>query len=220
MKALKTTIFILSVLVLTTQFARHFYVRFIEPRSSVLDRYHKTETEKAIQKARSLDELVSQYAAAKKRVDELDAARNAAEAGKNKDELDVYRDRFNEEHKDDYRREADLKEAIQEWERRSGEIRELRVFWLFGLAFFGTGAALLVRGREWLGMAFIVPGVIEMIWWTSPSFGLAGSPVEFHRLLMNKLVFTVITLGLLIAAWNRQDATGKKAPARKRRSRR
>jgi hypothetical protein len=65
MKALKITVFLLAVLVLTTQFARHIYVRYLEARGSVLDRYEQTETRKAIKGAASLDELVSRYDAAK-----------------------------------------------------------------------------------------------------------------------------------------------------------
>ncbi|MEK6699280.1 MAG: hypothetical protein AABZ10_09590 [Nitrospirota bacterium] len=215
MKALKITVFLLAVLVLTTQFVRHIYVRYLEPRSSVLDTYEQTETKKAIKGAASLDELVSRYDAAKKRIDELDKQRKKAEANKSKDDRDVLRDKFGEEHKEDYERESDLKAAIQEWEQRSREIYELRVFWLFGFAFFLAGAILLVKGREWPGMAFIVSGIVETIWWTSPSFRFAGSPLEFERLLMNKLVFTVITLGLIIAAWVMQERVPKRVRTRR-----
>jgi hypothetical protein len=215
MKALKITVFLLAVLVLTTQFARHIYVRYLEPRGSVLDTYEQTETKKAIKRAVSIDELVSRYDVAKKRIDELDDQRKKAEANKSRDDRDVLRDKFGEEHKEDYKREADLKEAIQEWEKRSKEIYELRVFWLFGIAFLLGGAYLLVKGRGWLGMAFIVPGIIEMIWWTSPSFRFAGSPIEFERLLMNKLVFTVVTLVLVIAAWVMQEQKPKRGRTRR-----
>lgn len=210
MKALRTTLFLLAVLVLTTQLARHVYVRYLEPRGSVLDRFEQTETAKAIKSAASLDELVSRYAEAKKRVDSLDEERKRAEARLSKDERDVFRDAFSEKHKEDYERKSDLKSAIEEWEEHSREIFELRIFWIFGLVFFAAGALLLLKGRDWLGMSFIVPGIIEMIWWTSPSFRFAGIPLEFERLLMNKLFFTTLTLVLLIAAWILQEKVGKK----------
>jgi hypothetical protein len=215
MKALKITVFLLAVLVLTTQFARHIYVRYLEPRGSVLDTYEQTETKKAIKGATSLDELVSRYDVAKKRVDELDKQKKKSEANMSRDDRDVLRDKFGEEHKEDYERESDLKRAVHEWEKRSEETYELRVFWLFGFVFLLGGAILLVKGREWLGMAFIVPGIIEMIWWTSPSFRFAGSPIEFERLLMNKLAFTLITLVLVIAAWIIQEGKPKKVRARR-----
>lgn len=201
MKALKITIFLLAVLVLTTQLARHIYVRYLEPRSSVLDKYEQTETKKAIKTAVSLNDLVDRYDVAKKRVDDLDEQRKKAESSMSKDDRDVFRDKYAEEHKADYERENDLKDAIREWEKRSEEIFELRMFWFFGFAFFLTGALLFVKERAWLGMAFVIPGIVEMIWWTSPSFGLSGSPHEFDRLLMNKLLFTVVTLVLVIATW-------------------
>lgn len=210
MKALKITVFLLAVLVLTTQFARHVYVRYLEPRGSILDKFEQTETKKAIKGATSLDQLVSRYDVAKKRVDELDKQIKKDEANKSKDDRDVLRDKFREEHREDYERESDLKRAVQEWEKRSEEAYELRVFWLFGFVFFLGGATLLVKGREWLGMAFIVPGIIEMIWWTSPSFRFGGSPIEFERLLMNKLAFTFVTLVLVIAAWVMQEMKPKK----------
>jgi len=176
-------------------------VRYLEPRDSVLDKYEQTETKKAIKTAGSLDELVSRYDVAKKRVDELDEQRKKAESNMSKDQMDVFRDQFGEKHKEDYERKSDLKEAISEWEKKSKEIYELRMFWLFGFAFFLTGVILFVKERDWMGMSFLVPGIGEMIWWTSPSFGLAGSPHEFDRLLMNKLLFTIITLILVIATW-------------------
>jgi hypothetical protein len=215
MKALKITVFLLAVLVLTTQFARHIYVRYIEPRGSVLDAYEQTETKKAIKGATSLDELVSRYDVAKKRVDELDKQRKKAEANMSKDKRDVFRDKFGEENKEDYEQESDLKRAIQEWEKRSEEIYELRVFWVFGFAFLLGGTILLAKGQDWLGMAFIVSGIIEMIWWTSPSFRFAGSPIEFERLLMNKLIFTVVTLILVIAAWVVHERKPKRSRSRR-----
>src|SRR3972149_8581129 len=147
MKALKLTVFLLAVLVLTTQFARHIYVRYLEPRGSVLDKFEQTETKKAIKGATSLDELVSRYDVAKKRVDELDKQKKKSEANMSRDNRDVFRDKFGDEHKEDYERESDLKRAVQEWEKRSEETYELRVFWLFGFAFLLAGAILLEIGR-------------------------------------------------------------------------
>lgn len=201
MKAFKVVMFLLVMLVLSTQFARHFYVRYLEPRASVLDKYEQTETKKAIKTAESLDELLSRYEAAKKRVDALDGQRKAAESDMSKDKRGDFREQFREEHKEDYKSTSDLKEAITEWEKSSKKIFELRMFWLFGFVLFLAGAIFFVKGHDWLGMAFIVPGVVEMIWWTSPSFRFAGSPNEFERLLMNKLFFTAVTLILVIASW-------------------
>lgn len=56
-------------------------------------------------------------------------------------------------------------------------------------------------------MALIISGFVEMIWWTSPTVGFWGSPVEFDRLLNNKLWFTAITIVLLIVASCLDDST-------------
>lgn len=201
MRGLQVTVFVLAVLVLTTQAVRHFYVRYLEPRISVLDKYEQTDTEKAIREATSLSELVTQYDSAKKRVNGLDKQRKEAETNKTKDERDVLRDKFKEEHKEEYEREKDLKRAIEDWEQKSKEIHELRVFWIFGLVLFLIGSVLLKVGQYWPGMSFTIPGIVEMIWWTSPPFRFVGSAQEFDWLLINKLVFTLVTLFLVVFTW-------------------
>jgi hypothetical protein len=166
-----------------------------------LDRYEQTDTDRAIQEAASLQELLDHYDQAKQRFEELEAERKALEENLSKDDRDVVREKFREDHKAEYEREDDLRDAISTWEEKSNEIRELRVFWTFGFVLFGVGLFLQRRGQDWLGMALIIPGIVEMIWWTSPSFRFIGSPKEFDRLLDNKLLFTFITILLLVAAW-------------------
>jgi len=201
MNALKIIILALSLLVLTTQAARHIYVRYIEPRISVLDKFEETDATKVIQSAKSLSEIVAQYELARRRTDELDKVLKSQLSVLTRDEYFMIEQKFKEDHSDEYKREAELKEAIEEWESRSKEILELRVFWSFGFGFFLFGVILLSRGNNWMGLSLIIPGIVEMIWWTSPSFRFAGSALEFDRLLNNKLVFTIITLILLVLAW-------------------
>ncbi len=210
MKVLRTVVFILAMLVLATQAVRHMYVRFIEPRTSALDVYDQTETQKAIQSAESLEELLEQYAPAQKQADALDEQLKKMKEGKTHDEIIVARNKFNEEHEEEYDRAKDLKKAIREWETKSKEILELRVFWAFGFGLFLIGIFLQARGFGWLGMAFLIPGVVEMVWWTSPSFRFVGSPLEFDRLLMNKLIFTLVTLAILLVWWAYINSSRKK----------
>ena len=146
MNSLKIVVFILAMLTLTTQAVRHAYVKFIEPRTSVLDKYEQTETDKLIKNAVSLHELVSQYDPAKKKVDELDQELKKAKMNKTRDQIDVLQDRFTEEHKKEYDKETGLKKAINEWEEKSKEILELRVFWAFGFILFLLGIFLQGRG--------------------------------------------------------------------------
>jgi len=213
MRSLRTVVFIITFFILLTQLARHAYIRFIEPRTSVLDRFDATPARDIIQRATSLEELVSAYETARQRVDELDEELRQALSTRTEDEYYVFREQWNEEHEADYQRERELRNAVGQWERRSGQILELRVFWLFGIVFFLMGMALQWRGGSWLGMAFIISGLLEMVWWTSQSFHFAGSPVEFDRLLENKLIFTAATWLILLAAWylHRRQARGKPA---------
>jgi len=45
MRKLRITLFVLALLALTTQATRHVYVRYLEPRISVLDKYDETDVE-------------------------------------------------------------------------------------------------------------------------------------------------------------------------------
>jgi len=212
MRTLQIVIFLLALLVLTTQSARHIYVRYIEPRTSVLDRFDETDAKKVIQEARTLSDLLKEYEPARELVDSLDKDLKQELTQKTRDEYYMYKQKWEEDHKQEYKRESELKSAIYSWENRSRQILELRVFWLFGLVFFLVGVAFLKRNQDWLGMFFLIPGIIEMIWWTSPSFRFVGSPLEFDRLLNNKLIFTFATLAILIAFWIMKERRNKNNP--------
>lgn len=207
MRALKRTLLILALLVLSVQAVRHIYVRYIEPRTSVLDKFDDTEAKQVIQSAKSLAELIKEYEPARKRVDELDEEFKKQTSEQPSEEYYDFQRRWREDREDVYKREQELKSAIRQWEDRSTEILELRVFWLFGFAFFLIGAFLHRKSWDWIGMAFIISGFVEMIWWSSPTVGFWGSPVEFDRLLNNKLWFTTMTIVLLIVASCLDDST-------------
>src|SRR3954466_14684559 len=85
MRALRITLFILAFVILSSQTFRHAYVRWIEHRGSVLDKYD-TDTEKQITEANSLDELLRSYDVAHTQVEKEKAARSKetpnAERGK------------------------------------------------------------------------------------------------------------------------------------------
>ena len=200
MQGLQKTCLILAVLTLSIQSVRHFYVKFFENKVSVLDKYEKGDIKEEIERADTLDELVAKYDPAKKREDELDAIQEKAERGKPEEEREASQNAFRGEHKQDYERAAKLRSAIQDWESKAREIRELRIFWTFGFGLLLLGCILYFKS-PWLGMAFLIPGIAEMIWWTTPTFRFAGTVKEFERLLNNKLVFTNITLVLVILVW-------------------
>src|SRR5438067_8139463 len=67
MRALRTTLFLIAMTVLVAQTFRHVYLRWMEPRGSVLDKFN-SQTEQDISSAKSLDQLVAMYATAHQKV--------------------------------------------------------------------------------------------------------------------------------------------------------
>jgi hypothetical protein len=217
MRVLQITALLVTVLVLSAQAVRHIYVAYVEPRTSVLDKYNESDAGKAVREAKSLAELLTLYDPARKRVDELDKELKAAkESKRTREEQQLVAEKFRDDHRDEYRRASELGNAITDWEHKTSQVLELRVFWAFGIGLFLIGAVLLATGRQWLGVSLIIPGIVEMLWWTSPSIRLDGCPVEFDRLLHEKILLTLITLGVVIVAWLlnefRNRATGDKTP--------
>src|SRR3954467_15994678 len=121
MRALRITLFVIAFVVLTSQTFRHAYVRWLEPRTSVLDKYN-TETDKQIITAKSLEELVRLYDVAHTKVVEGDANITPSEK----------RERRMSAEAEPYKSESTLKTAISDWEEKSKELRELWSFWLAG----------------------------------------------------------------------------------------
>lgn len=200
MKTVRIICLIVSFLVLTVQAVRHVYVKYYQVNTSALDAFEKTEVNQYIEEATLLEQLVKEYAPARKRTDQLNENLEIMLKGKSQEERWPIRTDYQNEHREEYRKERLIRAAIMQWEAHAEEIRELRVFWVGGLILFAVGVAFYFKW-QWLGMAFIIPGVIEMIWWTSPDLSWSGGVLEFERLLTNRLVFTIITLVLLTAAW-------------------
>jgi hypothetical protein len=197
MKALQTTLFVVTALILSTQTVRHVYVRYLEPTRSVLDSYEPPVTAD-IKKANSLDELVKLYDEAYNKVKAADA--------QPKDPTTVSA-KIEEE---PYKSERLLKEAIRDWESKTKEVFELRYFWLSGAAFLIIGFLCYKKVFPWLGLTLLIAGFSEMIWATSPSFR-GGSQTEFDRLLTNKIIFSSISLVLLLATGYAIRRTERKA---------
>jgi hypothetical protein len=185
---LQKTLAIIAFLILASQTIRHSYVRWIEPRASVLDKYDQP-LKNEITSAASINELLRRYDPVRKQVDV--ARQELSKAGKKM----TYEE---EKELEPYKTEHALREAISEWEEKSKEIHELRFFWLVGLAFFVLGLVIYRKLNRWFGLTLLIAGFAEFIYWTSPTF-LGANTREFDRLLANKLAFSVISLVLLIA---------------------
>jgi hypothetical protein len=200
MKTFQRVLAMLAVLIVGAQTLRHVYVRYIEPRQSVLDRFDPTRQNIAASK--SLDELVTLYETAWKKVEEEDKTHPAT----TEESYDYRR-----AEREPYKSEVQLKQAITEWEDHQRQLYELHFFWWSGFASVVIGAFAYRRSVQWLGMSCVLLGFLEMIWATSPSLSSFGYPIEFERLLTYKIAYSVATFGVVLAAWlaiERHSTTG------------
>jgi hypothetical protein len=201
MKVLQIILAMVALLQVTIQSFRHAYILWGESRGSVLTRYEKTDQE--IIATKSVDKLVALHEAARQKV--RDWERNSGQ--KEKDEAAYYKSQ--EPHKS----EEKLKKAIEAWEDHHRQIGGLHFYWCCGLLAIAVGLAAYVRVHRWLGMAWLIAGFAEMLWWTSPSFRILSSEEEFDRLLLVKFVYSLATLALLLGvgfcldrSWQRHES--------------
>jgi len=67
MRATMTTLFVIAMLISSTQTFRHIYVKWIQPTSSALDEF-KDETSIKAESSKNINELMVSYREAKKAV--------------------------------------------------------------------------------------------------------------------------------------------------------
>jgi len=188
MNALQKTLAIVALLILVTQTVRHTYILWLEPRGSVLDKYDQPLKDQ-ISSAASLDDLLRSYDRVRKEADL--SKQEAAKAGKEV----TYRD---ETQLEPYKSEQALRSAITDWENKSKEIHGIRFYWSIGLGFLVLGLLMYKKWNRWFGLTLLIAAFAEFIYWTSPTF-FGGGIREFNRLLVNKLVFSIVSLALLSA---------------------
>ncbi len=195
MKTLKKVLFMVAFVILLTQTVRHAYYRWIEPKDSVLDKYGEPIEEK-IKGAESLDELLSKYDDIQKKVKALEADSSITRMPRmDRAEIEPFLMRgFEKSEKEPYKSERKLRSAIQEWEMRTNEINKIRIYSVVGLLFVILGLFLYKRVNQWIGLAFLITGFAEKIYWTTPSF-FGVTTLEYARLLSNKFF---ISLGAFI----------------------
>lgn len=187
MKASVIVFLFVALTALTAQTVRHAYLLWLQPRHSVLEKYNPP-TQNKIKNAESLDVLEKEYASIRSVVEKTDAD---IKAGKRKAA------RFDEE---PFKTERMVKTAIEQWERRSGEIDKTRFSWACGFGFVIIGLLLGFKW-PWLGLSLIVAGLTQMIWWVSPSFHFNEASVEYRRMLENKFSLSLVTLLMVIGLW-------------------
>jgi hypothetical protein len=170
----------------TVQSFRHVFVLLVEPRTSVLDKYEPAERDLA--ESHTLDSLVARYDEARQRVEVWEQGKSASQI----------RDQQGDE---PYESADRLRTAIETWEDHHRQIRELHFYWWGGFVCLVAGIAGYRRVHPLLGFAFLLIGFAEMIYWTSPAFRGWSSGDEFERLVQWKLLYSLATLALLLAAW-------------------
>ena len=178
------------MLAVTTQTVRHAYVRIFYDRPSVLDKY-EDETDLEIRSTVSLESLLKQYDKVYNDVIEF-------EKGKTEEELNSI-NIYGNEH---YVSKSKYKDAIVDWEAKEEMIHEVIVFWIIGFLLISIGSYLYFKKSKWIGLSIIIPGIIQMIWWSSPSMSVSGAHVEFLKFLNAKLIFSLITFFILIVMWS------------------
>ena len=186
MKALQRTLAILASLFLGVQTVRHAYVLWLEPRTSLLDRYDQPLKDE-IASAGSVDELVRRYEPARQEVDRIKAERRATDP-KAQFQGDLESEPF--------RSEQSLRAAITSWEERAKELHALRFYWFVGFLLALAGAVCHLRVNRWCGVTLLIVGFSEIIYWTTPTF-LGTATREFDRLLVNKFALSLVSLFLL-----------------------
>ena len=187
MKAAERVFAILAVLVLLTQTVRHAYLLWFEPRVSVLDRYDHPLGDR-ISSAKSLAEPGPADDPVKREADRIRAA-----AAKDHQATSAY-----DENLEPFRSERDLRQAIQSWEGKNKEIRSLRFYWTAGFLVLCLGFILRRWVNRWAGLTLEIAAFAEFIYWTSPSF-FGENVREFDRLLTQKLLFSIVSVVLLVA---------------------
>jgi len=69
----------------------------------------------------------------------------------------------------------------------------MRVYWAFGLIAAILGLVVYRKASRWLGLALLITGFAEMIYWCSPA-RFSQTTAETQRLLGNKLVLSLTTM--------------------------
>ncbi len=198
MKAAATVLFVIAMLVSSTQTFRHVYVKWIAPSTSVLDEF-KDKGELEIESAKTLDELVELYRESKQRIKEYAADETNPkityrydDRGRGYDERQI---------KEPYKSEYRIRREINNREQDLNRLFKLKFYWGAGLISSLLGLFVARKVNAWLGFSAIVGGISEMLCWTSPLFHNRISSQQFDDLLIYKLLFSLITWAMLIVLW-------------------
>jgi hypothetical protein len=190
MRGLQITIFILAMIALVAQTTHFVYVKYFYETASALDDYAETK----IKKAESLQELVKDYESSLEKVKDYE-----------KDKSDEDLSNIRMQQIEPYKTKLKLESAITDWESKEQNIKKLWVQWSIGLMVLAIGCVLFYKGIFWFGMALVISGIGEMIWWSSPSLNLGGAVSSFETLLNYKLALSLISLLVVAVIWSANE---------------
>ena len=191
MRGLQITALIIFGCMFSTQAIRHVHLYTIGFEESILAPAESFyQMKEAVRMEESTDELLAEYEATNARIEEL---RRDEPAG------DQYT--LRQKHLDLFARNDAVASELRQRENMKREIRDIWIFSCAGIVLIGIGALCYWRGYEWTGMSLILPGFLELMWWSAPSFTIGGAVQEFEILLANKIILTLISFVLLYALW-------------------
>ena len=191
MKALQITFLLIFGCLFSTQAIRHVHVYTVGIEESIVE-FGTTfyEVQEQVRTERSTEELLAEYESTSARIEEL------RKSEPTKDQLSM-----RQENMELFTRHEALASELMQRQKLTREIRDLWIFSVAGLILIGVGSFFYIRGIEWVGMSLILPGLLELSWWSAPSFSLGGAVREYDILLMNKIILTLISFVLLYTLW-------------------
>lgn len=198
MQKFKAVVSLIAILIFGSQTIRHAFVLWVESNESVLDKFDETKQKIAV--TPTIDDLLKLYEPAQKNVEEANKARKASgekEAG------------WDQRSEEPFKSERELKSAIEEREEHARMLVRLHFFWWCGVGVLVLGVIVTARSRPWLGICLQILGFVLRAWYTCPSYRTLGFPIEFKQLLTFKLIYSALSLGLLLVGWRLIESPAK-----------
>ncbi len=196
METLKKTFLIIFTLIITTQTFRHIYVKFIEPKSSVLTKYYD-DTGKDVYASKSIEELEKLFKEANDKVIKYEKTHKPVKT-------------YNRRSFEPYKSKNQIERAIESAESINKRLFELKFYWLCGLLALIIGLLIYIKVNKWIGVSSLLIGLSEMAFWTSPLFRGYGRRVGFENLLNYKLIFSVLSFLIMAGLWYLNEKREKK----------
>ena len=191
MKGLQITFLIIFSSILSVQAIRHVHLYAYGFEESILAPYEEFfSMKKEIRTEASTDELLAEYEASKETIKQLrdsDPTKNLRQMKQENAEL--------------FARSDALAKELRQREARARQLRDIWLFSIAGYVLIGLGSLMYARGYDWVGISLILPGFQELVWWSAPSFSVGGAVQEYHLLLVNKIILTVIAFVLIYTLW-------------------